>query len=255
MRYLYIVLSWVWGLQLRQPLASLIKRSQIRPTLGHGDAFFFSFGRSRTLEQGMPRSASLRIESKPPSPPVRHRSVILRCQSGDPAAFSELYKAYAPQMYRLCHALVGNPHDAQDCLQLTFTHAFRSIDRFNYTSEISTWLRGIVVRVAANQRRSIRRRWRLGAAVRSDKHRRLKTIDANFEKRVADMQILGLLDGALDRLPAKKRVAFVLYYVEQHTMQEIADLTGTSLQTTRARIVSARQKLMKFCQQNNWSES
>ncbi|MCB0125775.1 MAG: RNA polymerase sigma factor [Caldilineaceae bacterium] len=165
-----------------------------------------------------------------------------------------MYATYAPQMYRLCHSLVGNSEDAKDSLQLAFVQAFRSIHRFDHTSQISTWLHGIVVRVAANQRRSKRRWWRLRVAYDSDKRHLGKTRRPGPEARIAGRELLGLLDGALDKLPEKKRTAFILYYVQQHSIQEVANLTDASLQTTRARILSARDKLQKLCRQQHWEE-
>ncbi|MFC1611979.1 RNA polymerase sigma factor, partial [Myxococcota bacterium] len=91
-------------------------------------------------------------------------TLVARCKAGELQAFAQLYRQHVQKTYRACCAMVGDPAEAEDLLQDTFVLAFRKIHTFDNTSQFSTWLYGIALRLAANQRRSRRRRQRLKAA-------------------------------------------------------------------------------------------
>lgn len=204
------------------------------------------------MKMGMPQ---LDVESgrqKSPGQSVRSEQLIARCQRGDRQAFDELYATYAPKLFRICHLLTGDSEDAKDSLQLTFTQAFRSIHKFNHSSQIFTWLYAITVRVAANQRRSKRRWWRLRQAYTVSDRRLAKAKHVDMEGNTADRQLLELLEGALEHLAEEKRTAFILHYVEQRSLREVASLMGATEQTTRARVVTARDQLQKISRQRRW---
>src|SRR5262245_22667814 len=79
-------------------------------------------------------------------------------RAGDPAAFEELVRAEGGRLLMVARRLVGNEEDARDALQDAFLSAFRSIDRFQGGSRISTWLHRIVVNAALIRLRTRRRR-------------------------------------------------------------------------------------------------
>ena len=57
-------------------------------------------------------------------------------------------------------------------------------------------------------------------------------------------QLARRLYALLDRLAPKKRVAFLLYTIEEYPIDEVAALTGASRAATKSRIWFARRELM-----------
>ncbi|MEZ4271706.1 MAG: hypothetical protein R3C68_09825 [Myxococcota bacterium] len=140
-------------------------------------------------------------------------------------------------MYRLCHSLVGNSEDAKDSLQLAFVQAFVPfivlITPVKYQHGCTALLYGLLLQI--NGAASVVG-GDLQVAYDSDKRHLGKTRRPGLEARIAGRELLGLLDGALDKLP-EKRTAFILCILQQHSI-EVSNLTDASLQTTR--ILSAR---------------
>jgi RNA polymerase sigma factor (sigma-70 family) len=59
---------------------------------------------------------------------------------------------------------------------------------------------------------------------------------ADFVTRTSDV---------LDRLSAQERVVFVLYYLEEHSLPEIAEVCGFSARTAKRRLSHARERFRK----------
>lgn len=52
----------------------------------------------------------------------------------------KMYEQYIKPVYRYLLSLCGNPHDAEEMTAETFYRALKSIDRFNGTCKLQTWL-------------------------------------------------------------------------------------------------------------------
>lgn len=168
--------------------------------------------------------------------------LLARCRKGERRAFDEVYALYGTRLLRACMALVGNATEAEDLLQQVFTQAFRNLHRFRGESSLVTWLHGIAVRLAANQRRGRARRRRLADAYgREAPSPQSAAPDPQHRAEVSEALVH--LDGALERLTEKKRTAFLLHHAEGLDLPEVAAIMGASVQTTFARVKAARIEL------------
>ncbi|MEZ4270306.1 MAG: RNA polymerase sigma factor [Myxococcota bacterium] len=172
--------------------------------------------------------------------------LVERCKQGELSAFRGLYDSHAQHIYRICLKLSAHPTDAEDAMQMVFTQALRSLHKFDGTSQFSSWLYGIAVRVVGNQRRAKRRRGRLKLAYQSEHMGQSELSTPSPEHRTAARQQLNLLRKALAGLPAPQRVAFVLYHVENMKLRQIADIMHAPIDTTYSRIKAARSCLTEM---------
>src|SRR6267142_6357612 len=72
--------------------------------------------------------------------------------------FAALLAQHRNDIYRLALRLVGNRADAEDIVQESLLHAWRSISSFNGKARIRTWLHRIATNAARMHRRAARRR-------------------------------------------------------------------------------------------------
>ena len=79
----------------------------------------------------------------------------------DELAFTALVERHGPMVRRVCHAVLGDHHDAQDAFQATFLVLARSAGSIRQRDSLASWLYGVALRVAA------RCPFRLGAATRA----------------------------------------------------------------------------------------
>src|SRR5258706_11047276 len=85
------------------------------------------------------------------------QELIQRCLHGDQSAFSALYEAVAPGLYRLAYSILLQQEDAEDVVQEAMVYAFRNLKHYEASrGTIRTWLYTITVSRCRNARR---RRW------------------------------------------------------------------------------------------------
>ena len=150
----------------------------------------------------------------------------------DPAAFDALYRKYLAQVYSYAYYELGNHHDAEDAAERTFLLALGALSRFDEraqpadgegASTFRVWLFRIARNVVANIRRGRRRhpvaQLDVAAGVADP---------LDIEGDVSGRQEAGAAWAAVGRLPAERRRALVLRFVEEMSTAEIAGILGRS---------------------------
>jgi RNA polymerase sigma-70 factor (ECF subfamily) len=108
-------------------------------------------------------------------------------------------------------------------------------------SSVQTWLVGIILRVAQNRRRSLRRGWSRLKSIRGEDVLHAIPSDAEGPAELAaKREAAALLSSALDCLGDKKRALFVLVDIEQLSVPEAAGALALNLNTAYARLRAAR---------------
>src|ERR1700730_1539351 len=75
------------------------------------------------------------------------RTLVAKAQAGNEDAVTELVRRHSGQIYGLSLNMLRNREDAEDNLQNVLVKAFHNINRFEGTSQFSTWL----VRITINE--------------------------------------------------------------------------------------------------------
>src|SRR5205809_1074235 len=91
--------------------------------------------------------------------PMREGLLVLDQEGTQVEAFDRVFHAHHDYVYRLAHALLGDPHDAEDVTQDVFLRVYRALE--SYRAErgaLRTWLTQIVVNTCRTHRR--RNFWR-----------------------------------------------------------------------------------------------
>lgn len=165
-------------------------------------------------------------------------AVVRRAQSGDVAAFTELYRRHSRWVFGVALRIVGNAADAEDITQDTFIQAWKALARFRHDSELRTWIHRICVnrclRVAAKR-----------SGTRTDElpHDLVSTSPdpatvAALRDEMAEVQ------RAIASLPAGQRAALVLREFGGLSYEEVATVLGISLTAARTRIHRGRLEVV-----------
>jgi len=162
--------------------------------------------------------------------PMDEARIIERCRAGDLGAYRQVYDRYGPPLLRTAARILGRPQEAEDAVQETFLKLFRGIGAFRSGARFSTYLFQILHNTCM------------------DMLRKRKPAVAD----VAEMDVFGApsshelahsLAQAVDSLPVQMRACFVLFAVEQFSLEEAADILGVSVGTIKASVHRARKKL------------
>ncbi len=164
------------------------------------------------------------------------REVIARVRAGDGAAERALYEAHVDRVYRLAYRLTGDDDLARDFTQETFIRAFERLASFRGDSALSTWLHSIATSVVLNGLRKVKRF--------RGREADLETADrVAGGRRSAEPDLKERLHRAIDDLPERYRLVFVMHDVEGYTHEEIGAALGVETGTSKAQLSRARAKL------------
>ena len=198
---------------------------------------------------GTIQAVSQRLELVPsPYASPDDPALVDGCRAGDRRALDRFFRLHVQRVERTIGRLVGPTPDLEDLVQTTFIEAMRSFPRFRGEASLATWVTRIAVHVAQHQlRRGLRRNVPLELLPSGDEPKD----PARSPEHVSDDREIALrLHAALDKVKPKKRIAFLLFAVEGHSIEEVAALTGSSVAATKSRIWFARRELVAMAKKD-----
>jgi RNA polymerase sigma-70 factor (ECF subfamily) len=144
--------------------------------------------------------------------------------------------------------MTGNTSEAEDLAQEVFIQLYRKIGSFSGESAFTTWLH----RLTVNQVLMHFRKRGVKLEQTTDDGETPVQIVAGTEDP-ARMPVVDriALDAAVAQLPPGYRTVFVLHDVEGHEHEEIANLLGCSVGTSKSQLHKARMKLRLLLRQQN----
>ncbi len=156
-------------------------------------------------------------------------------------SFEEVYDEHAEMVWRSLRRLGVPEASVDDALQEVFLVVHRRLHEFEGRSSLKTWLFGIVIGVARNQRRSVRRRAPEGTLASEVDDELPSPSGRNPEGNAQAAEAVRTLHALLDELDEDKRQVFVMADLEELTAPEIAAALSLNVNTVYARIRAARQ--------------
>lgn len=154
---------------------------------------------------------------------------------GDHQAFERLYRSHVEHVYSLALRMTGEDL-AEDLTQEVFIRAWKKLDTFRGDARFGTWLHRLAVNHILSRRETARRREARHVPVQS-------MIDRlTAPRRRASAEALDI-ESAVRTLPARAKEVFVLYDIEGYGHEEIAEMTGVSVGTSKSQLHRARMLL------------
>ena len=194
------------------------------------------------------------IRSSMPEEKLSDHALIEATKSGDEAAFAEIIDRYRNPITNYLYRFLNDYEEAVDLAQETFVRVYFAIDRYHTQFAFSTYIYRIATNLAISE---IRRR----------KRRRLLSLTGLFQgeadeavefqppdqKPLADTVLVDeerdrTIARAIAALPEKYRVPIILRDIEGRSYDEVADIMGLGLGTTKSRISRARALLKEKLQ-------
>jgi RNA polymerase sigma-70 factor (ECF subfamily) len=163
-------------------------------------------------------------------------------RAGEPAAPGELFDRYGAALHRVLVRIVGDDPEGRDLLHDTFLRALDHIRELRNPRALRGWLTRMAVFTAQEW---IRERRRMGHPRSPDSAPDQLSVSPTPESREGVRAFYALMD----RMPEDERAAFILRFVEEMELTEVADACGVSLSTARRRIGRAERRFFKLLPQ------
>lgn len=162
--------------------------------------------------------------------------------------FEELVDKYEKKIFNLILRQVGDREEAADLTQDTFINAYRAFGSFRGECKIATWLCQIAMNHCKNRFRQRDRRRELegfsldAPATHDPDAARMEIADWHQSpQRVLEARELQhLIHKAIASLAPEYRTVLVLCDLQGHSYQEIAAITGLTLEAVKTRIHRGR---------------
>ena len=162
-----------------------------------------------------------------------------------PLDFEQVYEAEFDFVWRSLRLLGVAPGTVEDATQDVFSVVSRRLGSFEGRSSLRTWLFAILQRVAANQRRTARRKQHSLTPLEDGVVSLLPTPDMQLEAA----ESIGLVQRFCDTLDPDRRAVFVLALLEELPAPEVGQALGIPVNTVYSRVRTLREGLRRMIDQ------
>ncbi len=179
-----------------------------------------------------------------PSTTLTDEEIIARVTTWELALFEQLMRRHNPRVYRAARAILRDDSEAEDVMQDAYVRAYEHLADFGGRARFSTWLTAIAVNEALAR---VRRTKRFDSLESHNEDRSMSADDGSSpEQQASDVEMRGVLEQAIARLPDEFRSVFVLRAVEEMSGAETAECLGIPEDTVKTRLHRARGRLQEM---------
>lgn len=162
---------------------------------------------------------------------------IQQVLSGNTSAFSYFVETYQHMAITIAFRICDNMQDAEDIVQESFVKAYRNLHTFRKESKFSSWLYRIVYNTAITHFNAPI--WKYQSDTPLD-DLQLQT-DFDVESKIAATEQAAMIADILKEMPKGDALLLTLYYLEDHSVKEVAKIIGLNESNVKVRLFRARQ--------------
>lgn len=163
-------------------------------------------------------------------------AIIDQVLAGDQFAYAELVNRYKNYAFTLALKVLNSRSEAEEATQDSFIKAYHHLKNFKRDSRFSTWLYRIVFNTSVSYKRKHK-----GTFVDIEKTAFELSPVAEGDLEKSDKR--EFINKAMTSLNDTDRIVLTLFYLKEHSLEEIEEITGMQANTVKVRIHRARQRL------------
>ncbi|WP_315769400.1 MULTISPECIES: RNA polymerase sigma factor [unclassified Bradyrhizobium] len=182
----------------------------------------------------------------PSAAPGGEDELIRRARARDETAIRAILLANNRRLFRIARGILRNDTEAEDVVQETYVRALTYLESFRGDSSLSTWLTRIAMNEAMGRLRGRRPTVQLERPAERTPEAEIIPFPAasnDPEKSMAQRQIQGVVERAIDELPQPFRLVFIARVIEEMSIEETAALLELKPETVKTRLHRARSLL------------
>ena len=188
-------------------------------------------------------------EKSVPAEKLSDHQLIEATKRGDEEAFAEIVDRYRNPLTNYLFRMLNDYEEAIDLAQETFVRVYFAIERYHTDYAFSTYIYRIATNLAISEIRKKRRRKLLSlTSFFQSEEGDAQEFHPPDEKALPDENLIETerkrtLEKAIATLPDKYRAPIVLREIQELSYEQIAQILGLGLGTTKSRISRARALL------------
>lgn len=173
--------------------------------------------------------------------------VIERIINGEKELYEILMRRYNQMLYRTIKGYLTDEYEVEDAMQNTYLIAYEKLYQFKATSTFSTWLIRIGINEALkrlNERKKMSITYSIHAI--NNDEQIINIADTGLEtpdKKIINTEMRNILEEAVNRLPNKYRVVYILREVEGLSVKQVAACLNMEESNIKVRLHRAKAML------------
>jgi RNA polymerase sigma-70 factor (ECF subfamily) len=162
---------------------------------------------------------------------------IKKVIQGDVDAFRYFIGKYQHMAFTVAISVVKDEFTAEEVVQDAFMKAFENLKQFKFQSKFSTWFYRIVVNIAFKYQKKKK--------INCTEYENIPEADGIQEqgafKSLTNEDQTYYINLALKNIAPNEALALRLFYLEEHCIEELCDITGWSISNTKVILHRARK--------------
>jgi RNA polymerase sigma-70 factor, ECF subfamily len=169
---------------------------------------------------------------------------LAHAREGRPDAWGDLYREYAPAIFRFCRRVLPTREDAEDATTEIFMKVRQKLDQYDASRPFTAWL----YKIASNHCWDLLRRRRIRQDLETGELEDLplEHPDPGQLEQMLAKSTSQQVRNALSKLPARARMALVLRYYSDMSYDEIADALSVRRAFVGVLLLRARHQLREI---------
>jgi len=170
--------------------------------------------------------------------------LVARACGGDEEAFRLIFERYSRPVLSFIYDQVGNRELAEELAQETFVRAYRNLHALREETKLSTWLFGIAKNVTREGLRA-RARHDRNVDLDDDVVTNLRDHGPVPVNQLLSKELNEVIQRSLSLLDDDQRLVFTLKIFQQHSYEEISEITGFSVPKLKTDLHRARREMRR----------
>lgn len=167
--------------------------------------------------------------------------LIERFQQGEDEAFDRLMALHTDKVFALAWGVLQNREDAMDAAQEVFIKLHGALKRFSPSDNLNAWLYRVCLNHCIDRKR--RAKWTSNEMSDDDWERLQGPPDDQPEFRAYQRETGRIIRKAVDQLPERQRMVFMLRHYKLLSINEISDAMGCTPGAVKAHLSRATANL------------
>ncbi len=174
-------------------------------------------------------------------PPDVESQLIQRLQGKDIAALGELFEAFKDAVYHTALAITHDERAAEDILQECFVRLYTYAASVDSERPLRPWLYRVTVNLSYDwfsQRSTTRPLDEI-----MDWWGELQNAFSALDRKIEERELLAMVRNVISELPTSHKAVVVLFYLENLSLEEVAEALDLPVGTVKSRLYYARKRL------------
>ena len=168
---------------------------------------------------------------------MKERVYVEKVLSGNTSAFSYFVNNYQGMAINIAYRICENMQDAEDVVQESFVKAYKNLHTFRLESKFSTWFYRIVFNTAVTFTKA--KMWVIDDEVETVTLDVSSDLDTNSQIEMNETS--EIVAHLLSKMPKAYGLTLSLFYLEDNSVKEIAEITGLNIANVKVMLFRARK--------------